>query len=155
MEGPLLIMSFSNSRFFGSMCLSLAWFPMGSALPEAPVKMINSSPTAPSPPHPSTSRNTWSSQNTDSDCIQDACCVWKGTKSSRTQWVERGRQEKCFGSTHLHSCQMAKLGLPLLSPAVGLRAVLSLAPETKYALSSTQSNIWGYFQVFQQRSGRR
>lgn len=124
---------FFQFQIFGSMCLSLAWFPRGSSLPEAPVKMINSFPTAPSPPHPHTSRNTWSSQDVASERTQDACWVWKGTQSSRTQWVERGSQEKCFGSTHLHSCQMAKLGLPVLLPAVGLWAVLSLTPETKYA----------------------
>lgn len=50
---------------------------------------------------------------------------------------------------------MAKLGLLLLSPAAGLRAVLSLTPETKYASNSTQSNIWGYSQVFQPKSQRQ
>lgn len=53
---------FFQFQIFGSMCLSLAWFPRGSSFPEAPVKMINSFPTAPSLPHPRRSRNTWLSQ---------------------------------------------------------------------------------------------
>lgn len=155
MEGPLLIMSFSNSRFFWQRVFIPRLISNGQLSPRSSREDDKQRSDCPFPPHPSTRRNTWSSQNTDSECIRDACWVWKGTKSSRTQGVERGSQEKCFGSTHLHSCQMAKLGRPLLLPAVGLRAVLSLAPETKYALSLTQSNIWGYFQVFQRRSEKR
>lgn len=43
---------------------------------------------------------------------------------------------------------MAKLGLPLLVPAVGLPAVLSLAQETNYDLSLTQVIFGGIFKSF-------
>lgn len=132
--GTYLNYLFFQFQIFGSKCLSLAWFPRGSYLPEPPredgsTALWLSLPLIRAQAGTPDQAKMWLL----SECIQGACWVWKGTKSSRPQWVQKGGKEKCFGSTHLHSCQMAKLGLPLLSPAAGLRAVLSLTPETKCA----------------------
>lgn len=124
---------FFQFQIFGSMCLSLAWFPRGSSLAEAPVKMDKQlhdflchcpSPSRHKQEHLiEPKRGFW---------VHSRC--WLGLKGN---WVFQdpiGRETQSREMFWLHtSTQLSdgKLGLPPLLPAVGLWAGLSLTPETK------------------------
>lgn len=105
---------FSPLQIFGSMCLSLVWFPRGSSLPGAPMKMEKTALDWACPSPSRASRNTWLSQT--GFWVHSACMLGLAGNWVLQSPIGRRNQEKCFGLVHGHSCQMAKLGLPCCGP---------------------------------------